>query len=175
MTRQYLDIPVSPADLAFGLMADFDADSHPSTVFLIAGAYRDENGLPWVLPGVKEVYHQSIFQCEHEQKQRRLITLQAKACLENNPNHEYLGIAGSPTFIKLAQSLIFGTKISEKIKEHIASIQTVSRTGANHMAALFLAKHLRPQRVFTPSPTWVNHKSIWTMAGTPHEEYPYYS
>lgn len=66
MTRQYLDIPVSPADLAFGLMADFDADSHPSTVFLIAGAYRDENGLPWVLPGVKEVYHQSIFQCEHE-------------------------------------------------------------------------------------------------------------
>lgn len=43
------------------------------------------------------------------------------------------------------------------------------------MAALFLTKHLRPKRVFIPSPTWVNHKSIWTMAGVPHEEYPYYS
>lgn len=42
------------------------------------------------------------------------------------------------------------------------------------MAALFLAKHLRRQRVFIPSPTWVNHKSIWTMTGVPHEEYPYY-
>ncbi|GLI77434.1 hypothetical protein PoHVEF18_005724 [Penicillium ochrochloron] len=43
------------------------------------------------------------------------------------------------------------------------------------MAALFLAKHLRLQRVFIPSPTWANHKSIWTVAGAPHEEYPYYS
>ena len=58
MTRQYLDIPVAPADLAFGLMADFDADPDPRKVSLIAGAYRDENGLPWVLPSVKEViYH----------------------------------------------------------------------------------------------------------------------
>lgn len=55
MTRQYLDIPVAPADLAFGLMADFDADSHLRKVSLIAGAYRDENGLPWILPSVKEV------------------------------------------------------------------------------------------------------------------------
>ncbi|CEJ54237.1 Putative Aspartate aminotransferase [Penicillium brasilianum] len=153
MRGQYLDIPVAPADLAFGLMADFDADPDPRKVSLIAGAYRDQNGLPWVLPSVKE----------------------AKSYLDKSPNHEYLGIAGSPTFIKLAQSLILGANFSEILKENIASIQTVSGTGANHMAAVFLAKHLRPQRVFIPSPTWVNHKSIWTIAGVPHEEYPYYS
>lgn len=105
----------------------------------------------------------------------RLTRIQAKARLAQTPNHEYLGIAGSPTFINLAQSLIFGTKIAENIKEHIASVQTVSRTGANHMVALFLTKHLRPRRVFIQSPTWVNHKSSWSMAGVPHEEYPYYS
>jgi aspartate/tyrosine/aromatic aminotransferase len=55
MTKQYLDLPVAPADLAFGLMAEFDADPHPSKVSLIAGAYRDENGLPWILPSVNEV------------------------------------------------------------------------------------------------------------------------
>lgn len=32
IARQYLDIPVASADLAFGLMADFDADSHPNKV-----------------------------------------------------------------------------------------------------------------------------------------------
>lgn len=55
MAKQYLDLQVSPADITFGLMADFDADSHAKKVSLIAGAYRDENGKPWVLPSVREV------------------------------------------------------------------------------------------------------------------------
>ena len=57
MARQYLDIRIAPADIAFGLMVDFEADPHPNKVSLIAGAYRDENGLPWILPSVKEVEH----------------------------------------------------------------------------------------------------------------------
>ena len=55
MSTQYLDVPVLPADAAFGLIADFDADQDPKKVSLIAGAYRDENGLPWILPSVKQV------------------------------------------------------------------------------------------------------------------------
>jgi aspartate aminotransferase len=55
MGQQYLDLPISPADIAFGLMADFEIDSDPNKVSLIAGAYRDENGDPWVLPSVKQV------------------------------------------------------------------------------------------------------------------------
>lgn len=55
MVNQYLNLPIAPADSAFGLMADFDADSHLNKVSLIAGAYRDANGKPWVLPSVKKV------------------------------------------------------------------------------------------------------------------------
>lgn len=55
MCEQYLDLSVAPADTAFGLMADYDLDPHPSKVSLIAGAYRDENGSPWVLPSVQQV------------------------------------------------------------------------------------------------------------------------
>lgn len=55
MAKQYLDLQIAPADIAFGLMADFEADPHPKKVSLIAGAYRNENGKPWVLPSVKEV------------------------------------------------------------------------------------------------------------------------
>ncbi|KAJ5771817.1 hypothetical protein N7520_002346 [Penicillium odoratum] len=160
MEHQYLDISIAPADTAFGLMADFDADTHPSKVSLIAGAYRDENGNPWVLPSVKKAI----------QPQRKNV--QAKERL-GETTHEYLGIAGSPLFIKLAQDLIFGP-VAPRL-DNIASVQTVSGTGANHLAATFLARHLRPNHVFIPDPTWINHKAIWEMAGVAVSEYPYYS
>lgn len=57
----------------------------------------------------------------------------------------------------------------------MVSMQTVSGTGANHMAAQFLAQHLRPARVFAPSPTWINHKTIWALTGVIYTEYPYYA
>ncbi|KAJ5633233.1 hypothetical protein N7490_009572 [Penicillium lividum] len=101
MENQYLDIAIAPADTAFGLMADFDADPHPNKVSLIAGAYHDEDGNPWVLPSVRK----------------------AKEWL-GETTHEYLGIAGSPLFIKLAQDLIFGPVASRL--DNIASMQTVS-------------------------------------------------
>ncbi|PWY76018.1 aspartate transaminase [Aspergillus sclerotioniger CBS 115572] len=152
MTTQYLNLPISPADTAFGLMAEYDADPHPNKVSLIAGAYRGESGQPWVLPSVRE----------------------AKSRLTPNQTHEYLDIAGSPGLIKLAQSLTFGTEITTSLDKSLASIQTVSGTGANHMAAHFLARHLHPTRVFIPSPTWINHKSIWATTGIQIQEYPYY-
>lgn len=37
MKKQYLGLSIPPADPAFGLKADFDADTHPSKVSLIAG------------------------------------------------------------------------------------------------------------------------------------------
>ena len=55
MANQYLDLSIKLSDAAFGLMADFDADSHPNKVSLIAGAYRDERGKPWILPSVRKV------------------------------------------------------------------------------------------------------------------------
>lgn len=99
--------------------------------------------------------------------------MQAKEQL-SEATHEYLGIAGSPRFINLARDLVFGPVISG-CQDNIASIQTVSGTGANHVSATFLARHLRPARVFIPGPTWINHRSIWEMAGVPVSEYPYYS
>ncbi|KAL6230163.1 hypothetical protein BDW75DRAFT_248913 [Aspergillus navahoensis] len=156
MGNQYLGLSVPPTDPAFTLMAEFEADPHPSKVSLIAGAYRDESGNPWVLPSVRKV----------------LVT--AKESL-SNITHEYLGIAGSPTFINIAKELIFGPNLLPRLQDNVASIQTVSGTGANHLAATFLARHLRPTRVFIPAQTWINHKSIWEMAGVPVSEYPYYS
>lgn len=62
-SEQYLSLPIAPPDVAFNLMADYDADSHPNKVSLIAGAYRDEDGLPWVLPSVQEVGIEVFYEC----------------------------------------------------------------------------------------------------------------
>lgn len=78
------------------------------------------------------------------------------------------------------------------------SVQTISGTGANHLAALFLSKFYEwngQKTVFISNPTWgksashssdvlpsltttlfhaANHKAILTNVGIQHADYPYY-
>lgn len=77
MGRQYLDLPIAPPDVAFGLMAKYDTDAHPNKVSLIAGAYRDENGSPWVLPSVERV---SAYPPEHLQRIQPYIYISTAQC-----------------------------------------------------------------------------------------------
>ncbi|KAL4975808.1 pyridoxal phosphate-dependent transferase [Aspergillus desertorum] len=65
--------PYIPPDAIFALTAEYNADPSPTKVNLGQGTYRDNNGLPWVLPSVQEA--------------RRIIN--AKGLL-----HEYLPILG---------------------------------------------------------------------------------
>jgi aspartate aminotransferase len=75
---------------------------------------------------------------------------------------------------------------------NIASIQTISGTGANHIGARFLADHLpslssadsqttRTRKIWISDPTWANHHLIWDLVssgtkGSRVEErlYPYF-
>ena len=54
---------------------------------LVAGAYKDDNGQPYVLPSVKEA-------------EKRIV--------EKNLNQEYLGIAGDPEFVKHLVKILQG-------------------------------------------------------------------
>jgi hypothetical protein len=49
----------APEDPLFGLMAAYRADKDPKKVDLGIGAYRDNNAVPWILPVVKKVRHDS--------------------------------------------------------------------------------------------------------------------
>lgn len=44
-----------PPDPIFGLVEAFKNDPRPEKVSLVIGAYRDDNGKPFVLPTVKKV------------------------------------------------------------------------------------------------------------------------
>ncbi|PYI03938.1 aspartate transaminase [Aspergillus sclerotiicarbonarius CBS 121057] len=150
-------------------MAEYHADSHPPKVSLTVGACRDENGRPWVFPSI-----------QHSHASYRKVgwtsstgTIQAKSRLDNI-NHEYLDMAVTPTFNELAKSLVFGTELATRMNNNIATIQTVSGTGANYVTALFLPVPLRPKSVSIPNPTWTNHKLVWAMTHVSQVEYPYY-
>ena len=47
-------VPTAPADSILGLNEAFKKATADNKVNLTVGAYRDENGNPWILPSVKE-------------------------------------------------------------------------------------------------------------------------
>ncbi|EFW21960.1 hypothetical protein D8B26_002061 [Coccidioides posadasii str. Silveira] len=164
---QFSQLTTAPHDEVFALMGAFSADPCPDKVSLGAGVYRDNEARSWRLPTVKKVELQLL----------------------DDPtfDHEYLPIAGYPPFIELSRDLVFGGADSPVDKDQIASLQTVSGTGANHIGARFLADFLPPlvhgkkRKVWISDPTWVNHHLIWELVssgttGSPVERrtYPYY-
>ncbi|KAJ5546652.1 hypothetical protein N7494_004237 [Penicillium frequentans] len=154
MARSSLeDMPVLPLAESFALTAAYNADSFPDKVNLGQGVYRDENSRPWVLPSVRSAEERL-----HKQ----------------NLNHEYLPITGHSPFNQKARQLIFGRELANH--QNIRTIQTVAGTGANHLAALFCARYVRPKNVFISDPSWDNHYSIWETAGPDITQklYPYY-
>lgn len=75
--------------------------------------------------------------------------------------------------MEAAKALCFGSLAS---LTSIRSVQTISGTGANHLAALFCAQYLQPAKVFIADPTWINHDLVWAVAAPSVKKisYPYY-
>ena len=82
------NVSLAPPDKILGLAADFRADPHPNKVSLIVGAYRTEEGAPYVLPVVRKVEN----------------AIAADKAL----NHEYLPIGGMPELCRAAVKLALG-------------------------------------------------------------------
>ena len=66
------NVQLAPPVAVFKLSADFRADENPKKMNLGVGAYRDDDGKPWVLPVVSKVEKQ--------------------IALDSSLNHEYLPI-----------------------------------------------------------------------------------
>jgi len=112
-----------------------------------------------------------------------LLTLcigQADEILRNDPelNHEYLPIAGLASFTSKAAELLLGQSSAASSEKRVASVQTISGTGAVHLGALFLAKFYKingaNRTVYLSNPTWANHNQIFTNVGLPIATYPYF-
>jgi len=105
---------------------------------------------------------------------------QADDRLRNDPapNPEYLPIAGLADFTAASQKLVLGAESPAIQDGRVASLQTISGTGALHLGALFLAKFYKTtseRTVYFSDPTWANHLQIFSNVGLAYKTYPYFS
>lgn len=112
-------IPPAPPDSHYGTRAIFRADKHPDKVDVTIGAYRDDNGRPWVLPVVRKAWLQLCTGGWASQLiLERLGRKKAEEIYHANRdrNNEYLPIPGVPEFTEGAQKLVLGES-SEAIQD----------------------------------------------------------
>ena len=150
-------VEMGPADPILGLTVAYKADTYEKKVNLGVGAYRDDNGKPYVLECVREA-------------EKRIV--------DKKLDHEYLGITGLPEFVKVAQELLFTAASPVLADKRVSTAQTVSGTGALRVAGDFISRFYPfagEKAIYVPSPTWGNHIPIFKDAGLDVKPYAYYN
>lgn len=154
MASAFSNVNQAPVDPLFSLVAAYKEDAFDKKVDLSIGAYRDDTGKPWILPVVKKV----------------------DSLIASDPtlNHEYLPITGLKDFTSGAASIVLGKQSSRLANDQVASVQTISGTGANHLGSLFLTRFYNNKTIWMSDPTWANHKGIFSNVGLTTKSYPYW-
>jgi aspartate/tyrosine/aromatic aminotransferase len=147
-------VPQAPLDPILGMSQRYAKDTDPRKVNVSIGAYRTDEGKPLVLNCVKKA---------------EMMMLE-----DSSLNKEYLPQRGDVDYSKLCQKLIFGGD-SKLIKEGlIATVQTLSGTGALRLGAEFLKRYAPGATIYVSDPTWGTHNSIMDQAGVPLKKYRYW-
>lgn len=134
----------------------YKEDQNPNKVNLGIGAYRDDEGNPFVFECVKEA--------------EELLAGQTK---EGTLDKEYSPIDGTPEFQDEARKVLLGDDHPETYLGLTYSAQTLSGTGALRILGEFLKKY-NDQPIYLSNPTWGNHKNIFESCGLETREYRYF-
>jgi len=153
---RWSSVPEAPPDPILGVSVAYNADTDERKVNLGIGAYRDENGKPWVLGCVKEA----------EQR----IT---KDLLSGKIDMEYLPVQGLQAFIEQTSKVILGADSPILKDKKVAVVQSLSGTGALRICAEFLSIYNPGTVVYVSDPTWSNHHNIFKKAGLEVKTYRY--
>ncbi|VDQ10050.1 unnamed protein product [Trichobilharzia regenti] len=99
LSSYWSNVKLGPPDAILGITEAYNRDTNPKKINLGAGAYRDDNGKPFVLPSVKEA--------------ERIL-------LAKDLNKEYAPISGIAQFCDLSIKLAL-TEQSPRITEKCVS------------------------------------------------------
>uniref|UniRef100_A0A4X2LU37 Aspartate aminotransferase, mitochondrial n=2 Tax=Vombatus ursinus TaxID=29139 RepID=A0A4X2LU37_VOMUR len=136
---------MGPHDPILGVMEAFKRDTNSKKMNLGVGAYRDDNGKPYVLPSVRKAEAQIA---------------------GKNMDKEYLPIAGLAEFCKASAELALGENNKALKSNRYVTTQTISGTGVLRAGASFLQRFFKFSRdVYLPKPSWGNHTPIFRDAG----------
>jgi len=152
------NIKLGPKDPILGIQESFVADPNPNKVSLGVGAYRDDDGKPWILPSVRKA-------------EQKLIT-------SPDYNHEYYPIVGSAKLCVEAKRLMYGDDPS---LDQMVAMQSLSGTGSLRVLFGFVKEQWQTATefselppIYVPNQTWGNHRTIAAHAGLKSIDYPYY-
>ncbi|HOW97933.1 MAG TPA: amino acid aminotransferase [Kiritimatiellia bacterium] len=146
-------VPPAPPDAILGLTEAFKKDPRPEKINLGVGVFMDDTGRTPVLPTVKQA----------EEDLAREET-----------SKSYLPIAGLPAFGERVADLVFGAGHEVVRSGRVRMAQSPGGTGALRIGAEFLRKFLPSSKAWLSAPTWPNHKGVFSAAGLPVADYPYY-
>jgi aspartate/tyrosine/aromatic aminotransferase len=149
-------VQILPSDPILGLVATFKEDAAPSKVNVAQGAYRTDEGLPFVLTSIKEAEHRVASDLE-----------------AGKSDKEYLPIEGDARFRTLTARLAFGPDSPSIREERVATLQTISGTGAVSAAATSLLKIAGKKDIWVSDPSWGNHAHIFKSIGLNVHPYTY--
>lgn len=147
-------VPAGPPDPILGITEAFKADKDPRRINLGVGAYRDEDGKPYVLNAVKKA-------------EEKITTAKL--------DKEYLPITGLSGFTSNAAKLAYGADSVPRNQNAIAVTQSISGTGALRIGGTFLARHYpHSKTIYVPTPTWGNHIPLFKDSGLEVKFYRYF-
>jgi aspartate aminotransferase, mitochondrial len=146
-------VPMAPADPILGLSEAFQMDADPNKVNLGVGAYRGDDGKPYVLPSVREA-EKRMLAAEH--------------------NHEYLPIVGLKSYTDLALGFAYGEDSPALTEGRVAAMQTLSGTGSLRLATEYFKRFHDGGALYVPNPTWGNHIPIAEHSGLEVRKYSYF-
>jgi len=146
-------IQAAPADAILGLNAAFREDPRAEKINLSVGVYQDEHGKTPTL------------ECVRIAEQRLAEAVAVKS---------YLPIPGAPEYGEVVRELAFGVEHEVVQAGRVASAHTPGGTGALRVAGDFLKANFPSLTLWVSDPTWPNHPNIFTAAGLPQKNYPYF-
>lgn len=147
----FADVQAAPADPILGLTEKFNADTNPSKVNLGVGVYQNAQGK---LP---------LLACVETAEKKLAAEARAKG---------YLPINGLAAYDAEVKQLVFGDDAA--VLERVVTVQALGGTGALKLGADFLKQVSPDAGVLISSPSWENHRALFTRAGFTVNEYRYY-
>lgn len=115
----------------------------------------DDKGKPYVLPSVRTA-------------EEKVISSQM--------DKEYAGITGVPAFTKAAAVLAYGADSAVIKEDRVAITQSISGTGALRIGGAFLERfYPHGKSIYIPTPSWANHKAVFSDSGLEVKQYKYYN
>merc|ERR1711935_837175 len=147
-------VEMAPADAILGINQAFKRDKDPRKVNVCVGAYRSDDGKPYILGCVRAA--------------------QDKIHANKDLNLEYLAQRGDQEFAALSREVLMGKNAPPILEDRVATVQTLSGTGALRIGGAFCASFLKGKKVYCSTPTWGTHNSILKHSGVEAAKYRYW-